>query len=248
MHSLATIDDWNTALDRTVAELLESARIVEPPVDAIDVALRLGMEVILDQSQQPRGRHARLAGLPALFVRPEERPERLQWSVAHELGEELAYRVVERLATPRDELAPQEREEIANRLASRLLLPGCWFLPQASACGGDLFQLKQAFATASHELIAWRLLDLPEPAMITLFDQGKLIRRRGNAPNRPPRLQEIERWCWRQVHEFGEPCRSQHGGLTVQGWPVHEPGWKREFLRTTSTGEADDDSWCGGDE
>lgn len=231
---------WNAALDRAVHELLETARIAGPPVDAIDVALRLQIDVVLDHCQQPRGRQTRFDERPTIFVRPEERPERLQWAVAHELGETLAHRIFCALDLTVTDLQPQDREEIANRFATRLLLPQRWFLAAVREHDGDLLALKKTFSTASHELIAWRLLDLPVPTVITLFDQGRLTRRRGNTARKPPRLHPLEHWCWQQAAEHGEPCTIRQSGLAIQSWPVHEGEWRREFVRTILLQEEDE--------
>jgi hypothetical protein len=42
---------------------------------------------------------------------------------------------------------------------------------------------------------------------------------------------------WRASHESGVPCGarldpSTTGLESVRCWPVHEPGWKREILRS----------------
>lgn len=225
--------EWTAALDQTVEELLDAVNFTTPPVDAIKLALQLKIEVVLDESQQPRGRRTRVVGRDAILIRPEERPERTQWSVAHELGETYAHRVFRNLTANLRDIPLHQREEVANRFASHLLLPSRWFLPAARHRDGDLIELKRVFYTVSHELIAWRLLDLPVPTMITLFDQGLLSRRRGNTSRKPPRMQPIEHWCWQQAREFRKPCRAQHAGLHVQAWPIYEVGWQREFLRTT---------------
>ena len=236
--------EWTAALDAAVEEMFSTASVIGPPVDAIEIALRLRIEVILDHAQQPRGRQSRFDERPTIFVRPEERPERLQWAVAHELGETMAHRIFRDLEITADDLQPQDREEIANRFATRLLLPQRWFLATAREHDGNLLALKNTFRTASHELIAWRLLDLPVPTIITLFDQGRLTRRRGNSAQKPPRLQPLEHWCWQQATEHGEPCLIRQSGLALQAWPVHEGAWRREFVRTRILCE-DEEAWSG---
>jgi len=233
---------WGAALDRMVQDVLAEAGVLGPPVDAIDLAWRLQIDVVLDHAQQPRGRQTRFDERPTIFVRPEERPERLQWAVAHELGETMVHRVFRALDLAIDDWQPQDREELANRFASNLLLPRPWFLAAARERDGDLLALKKMFGTASHELIAWRLLDLPVPTVITLFDQGCLTRRRGNSAQRPPRLQPLEHWCWRQAAEHGETCTIRQSGLAIQAWPVHEGEWRREFVRTRILYE-DEEAW-----
>jgi Zn-dependent peptidase ImmA (M78 family) len=219
-------------LDDTVRELLQEAEVSQPPVDALRIARTLGVNVAFDGRQQERGRFKRLGGRPAVFLKPDERPERLQWAAAHELGEMVADRLLETVDDFAGEISPRLREETANRFASRLLLPERWFPADAASLDHDVPALKHRYRTASHELIALRLLDLPLPAVISIFDQGAITRRRGNQSRRPPRLQIAERDCWRRVHDDNRPTTMTTDELTVIGWPVHEPGWKREILRT----------------
>lgn len=124
------------------------------------------------------------------------------------------------------------RENIANLLASRLLLPTDWFQADAIANDWDLLDLKQRDGTASHELIARRMLDFSVPVVISIIDQERLEFRRSNVPGRVPPLAPIERDCWREVHADGScvgPLRI--GSAVVRGWPIHEPDWRREILR-----------------
>lgn len=225
------LDREQQALDDVVHEVLAAAGVVRPPVDVLQVARRLGITVAYDASQQPRGRQGRVAGRSTIFVRPDRRPERLQWTVASELGDMAAQRVADRWDIDLARVTPAKRGEIAQQLASRLLLPTPWFVERAQDVAEDLLRLKMIFATASHELLAWRLLDLPRPSVVSLFDQGRLTRRRGNQPQSPQRLGVAENWCWRQVQEFSHTCELRQAGYRIQGWPIHEPGWRREVVR-----------------
>jgi len=246
MGSLVTLADWNSALEGVAEDLLEEAGVCVPPVDASWVARNLSISVAVDRQLQPRGMHKRFSGRSSIFVRPDERPERLQWAIAHELGETFAYRVCERLSHDADDVSPETREEWANLLAARLMLPARWFFSDARRLEGDLLALKEIYRTSSHEAIAWRLLDLEQPTVITIFDQGHMTSRRGNSGFAPPQLESLEKNCWQAVHEEQQPLVHTRGGLRVQGWPVSEPGWKREILRTTlldEFGEGDGEDW-----
>lgn len=155
----------------------------------------------------------------------------MQWAAAHELGEELASAVFELLGVEPDE-RPGEREKVANQLASRLLLPSRWFVAGAQDCGWDLLALKQRFHTASHELVARRMLDCAPPVLITIFDNGRQAARLSNLPGIRPKLQPIEKASWDRVRTSALPQTLSNSQVTVQGWPIHEPEWKREVLRT----------------
>jgi hypothetical protein len=205
------------------------------------------MVVARDDAQAGRARRVSLgargtrggdAAQCVILVRDEPRAERRQWSVAHEIGEHLAHVVFQRLAADPREVPRGAREQVANRLAARLLLPLAWFRPIAEGCGWDLPTLKARFFTASHELIARRMLDFEPPVVITIFDHGRLTFRRGNlAGAAPPALSPDERDCWRSTHLSGVAAAWPSDCHAVRAWPIHEPGWKREILRTALTTE-----------
>ena len=97
-----------------------------------------------------RGRLVELAdprggtvGQGTIVVGPAERPERLQWAVAHEIGESVAHRVFSALGVDPQAAPENAREQVANHLASCLLLPRDWFAADGSELDWDLFALKQ---------------------------------------------------------------------------------------------------------
>ena len=58
-----------------------------------------------------------------------------------------------------------------------------------------------------------------------------------NVTARPPRMLPEELAAWRESHATGLPCGvaldSSTAGLeSVRCWPIHEPDWKREILRS----------------
>ncbi len=243
MLSGLTVEEWTSGLDAVAAHVLEAARVHAPPVDAMAVAEALGLTVACDDGQQGRARYVRLRGRrggpsrPAILFRSDPRAERRQWAVAHEIGEHVAHRVFDVLDVDPRAVSPAIREAVANQMAGRLLLPTPWFVAAGAAVDWDLAALKSRFATASHELIARRTLELPSPAIVTVFDQGRLTWRRGNMPGGLPPLLPEEIGCWNVVHREGRPEQTLPNALRIRGWPVHEPGWKREILRTEIDGE-----------
>jgi hypothetical protein len=233
-------DEVSAALDAVAAEVLWEAGVTEPPIDALTIADALGVAVAYDYSMPHRGRYARLAeeggGQATIVVGQSERPEREQWTVAHEIGESVAYRVYERLGIPFHEALPTSRELVANRMASCLLLPRRWFVRDGRELDWDLIALKERYNTASHELIARRMLEMRPPVVITVCDLGRVHWRRSNVMSRPPNLLPEEKAVWRQSHESGfikeSPIDAESGLENVRCWPIHEPGWKREILRS----------------
>jgi Zn-dependent peptidase ImmA (M78 family) len=220
-------------VDAIVAELLRAAGAQEPPVDAIQLAQRhLGMVVCLDRRQPSRGRAQRSAGRPQIFLKPEPTPERHQWTVAHEIGEHLKPQLLQRLGIDPPQTRAMAGESLANLFAHHLLVPACWFSSDAADLEYDVLELKQRYHTASHEVIALRLLDLPEPAIITIVDNDHIYRRRSNAWPVRKEFEPVERECQRYVNHYSRPAVRREGSWTVQGWPVHQADWKREILRS----------------
>ena len=230
-------EELAAALDRPVAELLASAGLENPPVDAVALAKRLGFTLAWDDGQSSRARLVRLAGRQpcgglSILLKHDPRPERRQWAVAHEIGEYLSPQVFNALGTDPQAAPLLAREKIANLLASRLLLPTDWFAADAAENDWDLLELKSRYATASHELIARRMLDFSIPVVISIIDQGRLEFRRSNVTGRVPPLSPLERTCWRKIHSEGLPTGPlEFGATVVRGWPIHEPDWRREILR-----------------
>jgi len=226
------------ALDAVAAEVLAAAGVGGPPVDAFAVARALGVTVAEDDRQRGRARFVRLKRRghtppqATILLRPEPRPERRQWAVAHEIGEHAARQVFERLWIDPREADPAARERTANQLAGRLLLPAAWFGEDGRALDWDLLELKARYATASHELIARRMLDFPPPVAITIYDHARISFRRSNVAGRVPPPSAGETHCWRRAHESGRAQQMTEGTGTVRAWPVHEEDWKREIVRT----------------
>jgi len=225
-------------LDTVAAEALTEAGVGGPPIDAYRVAAAMGITVAIDDRQAGRSRYVRLNGYRArrpratILLRTDPRCERMQWAVAHEIGEHVAHRVFARLGVDPRETFANAREAVANHLAGRLLLPVEWFVDDALQCGWDLLELKARYATASHELIARRMLECRPAVIVSIFDHGRLYVRRSNLPGRVPPPSKAETRCWRAVHRGNRAENAYDGLCTIQGWPVHEEGWKREILRT----------------
>ncbi len=228
---------WQQALDSTIAALHANLELSEPPFDALRSAKRLGIEVAFDRSQRARGRRKTLAGQQSIFLRPEDRPERVQWAAAHELGEVFAHQVFRAADWSGTEIPPRLREQIANLFASRFLLPTATFAVDCVRLEFDLPRLKSRYTTASHELIARRMLDVKPDAVLTILDQGNVTTRVNGYEQRVTGWQPEERECWRTAHETGLAQLEETHGLAIRVWPVHEPGWKREILWTSPHGD-----------
>jgi hypothetical protein len=240
-----TYKDWSEALDATVEQLLWEAGVCEPPVDAYYLALELGLTVTQDLQLPARAQIVRVAGRngshtqPTIVLGEEERFERRQFAVAHELGEFAAVRVFERLGISPRTTPLGGREQVANALAGRLLLPRRWFHKLGLECDWDLIALRDKFWTASHELIARRMLDMPPRVVVTVFDLGSITWRRCNFASPVGGLLDAEYEAWNECHQCDMPtCRevqTEGAATAIRCWPVHEPDWRREILRTEVT-------------
>src|SRR5205823_6283726 len=121
---------------------------------------------------------------------------------------------------------------LVNLFAPRLLLPADWFADDAAALDYDVLKLKERYSNCTHEVIALRLLDLPEPCIITIIDNGHVLRRRSNAWPVRRQLEPPEQQCQRYVNRRGRPHVVRAGNWTVQGWPVPSADGQREILRS----------------
>ena len=244
-----TVDEFSLALDAVAADATAVLGDAGPPVDALALAAAMQLTVAWDDRQSGRGRVVRLrefagtASRGSILLRRDPRPERWQWAIAHEIGELCASAVFDRLGVDPREAPLGARETVANRLASRLLLPRTWFAETGARCDWDLLELKAAFSTASHELVARRMLDFAWPIAITIFDQGRRTFRRGNLSGRLPPLVPQEKAAWRAAHESGQTVVEADHLCRVRAWPVHEPEWKREILRTEWHGGQDGEAF-----
>lgn len=240
-----TREELAAGLDRVAENLLDRVGVVAPPIDAFALARTLGIAVALDDRQDGRARYVRLndrrgRGHPTILLRPEPRFERRQWAVAHEIGEHVACLVFAEWGIDPAVASPNVREEVANNLAGRLLLPTVWFAADGAACHWDLPSLKQRYRTASHELIARRMLECRPPVIISIFDQKRMTFRRSNVPGRVPPPSSAEMDCWHKVWRGSSPLLTLGGDDRIQAWPIHEDGWKREILRTEANRWTDD--------
>ena len=186
-------------------------------MDAIQLAQRhLGMVVCLDKGRRNAGGHnLQPAGDRSTYAEPTE--ERHQWTVAHEIGEHLKASLLAKLGIGPEETAAMAGESLANLFAYRLLAPCQWFSDDAASFEYDILELKRRYCTASHEVIAWRFLDLPEPCIVSIIDNEHLHRRRSNSwPIRRKQLEAPEQLCQRRVHQSGRPQQVRQDTWTVR--------------------------------
>ena len=223
-------EELASAVDRVAANALAVAGIGRPPIDAIRVAQQLGLAVAWDDQQAGRARLVMGRQTAAILMRHDPRAEREQWAVAHELGEALAKEVFSKLDVDPRTAPRHAREMVANAIASAILLPREFFATDGAALSWDLLALKEQYRTASHELIARRMLDVSPPICISVYDQDRLTWRTSNVSGRRPPPSELELNARRRAHESGEAV-IEFGPPKTQAWPIHEQVWQREIVR-----------------
>jgi hypothetical protein len=215
--------ELKTLAEREARGLLERAGIHHPPVDAYQIAQTLGLTIQIDPLLKTRGYSRRRWNLGAIVVgsKNPNKSERKQFTIAHEIGEVLLKGRVEEACL----------EEACNLVALGLLLPEEWFKRDAEASDFDLLELKKVYSTASHELIAFRMLEF-KPMIITIFDNGRLYRRSNSYPFPVKTSYPQERQCLEGVTTSGKKQSLQDEKISVTGWPVFRTDWKRVILRT----------------
>jgi hypothetical protein len=137
-----------------------------------------------------------------------------------------------RLLGAADGPRPMMGESPSRLLAERLLVPRQWFTRDARSNGHDLIVLAEAYSTAPPEVVAWRLLDLPEPCVITVLDGDRVVRRRGNAWPIRKALAEPEKKCLDEVNRSGGSTTIRSAGWVVTGWAVGRGSGRRVVLRS----------------
>jgi len=232
-----TWEEYSDALDRLADEVLACVGVDQPPVDAQAVARAIGITVSTDAGQTQRARYARLRDYrnrrpsrPTIFLQADPRCERRHWAVAHEIGEHKAAELFKRVGLDPLVMPDGARETVANHFSSRLLLPVDWFRAAGRDVDWDLSRLKAIFETASHELIARRMLEVRSSILVRIYDNGQVGFRRSNLPGQLPDPPPVETEALARVHRTGRPETITDGPRRTDIWPIHEPTWRREIV------------------
>lgn len=201
-------DDLLRVVDDCVTELLDAA---QPPIDALALAARLRLPLDLD---------------------PELTPLQRQAAAALAVGTHLKPHLLQRLGI--DPTAPRQMmgQSLPRLFAEHLLVPACCFRDDVRAAAGDLSALVQRYASADPELVALRLLDLPEPCVVTVFEDDVVRQRKSNGPRITKKPQAVERDCYQWIVANCRPHSLRRDGWSVQGWLIESAGRARVILRS----------------
>ncbi len=210
-------------LDRIVESLLEECGIRQPPVDPKKIADKLGLVLSEAQLAGRRGQSYRRQGKQHVEIHREDRPERKNFALAHEIVELELKKVLEE---------PRECHRWANLGASFLLMPTPWFREKCQASGFDIAELKTVFSTASWEAVGLRTLNFSE-SIVTIVDDDRVTRRKSSYPFYiSKKLSDEERGVVRKVLQTGNVEKQHFASCEVVGYPVFEKEQRRVILRT----------------
>lgn len=225
-HAVYDFEERDAIIEATVERLLASAGIDRPPVDPERIARAARINVLDRDLPQRRGQSYRYRGMKSVDLGRADRAERRNFTLAHEIME---------LELPSTASDKQAKHETAMRGAAALLCPARFLracLREASAAPFDLFRLKAVFSTASHEVVALRSLDFTE-AIITVFDNGRLVNRQTSYPFGIQPVTRQERDLMRRAIRSGDVCEATWPGVFAAAYPIFDNAIKRVILRTT---------------
>lgn len=214
-------------IDRLTAGLLERAGITAPPVDALYLAREhLGIPIVVIQSEEEQSEHGqrrtwRRGAFGKIVLTPQMSREQRQRVAAEGIAVALAPEVCRKLGIPFEPQTPHYRHflrQLSDLFAPRLLIPTRLFRSAQRECHRDLLELHRLFNTASPETIALRWLDLDEPCVISIVDDGVVSLRRSNCGISGKRLLPAEQQCHDRIATLEQPQRLRQEGWTVNGW------------------------------
>jgi len=224
------------AIDRCVWELLARHGIAEPPVDALALVQEaFGYTVTFEEEEEDEpqyGDRPKRKRPRELVIKPAQSPGGQQMTAARACAKELVPTILQRLGVVPGTEQKSAATHLAGQIAPRLLLPTCWFGTVARRANGDPVRIQETFDTAGLEVIGLRLLDLNEPCVIAIVDDGAVALRRSNAMQATKTLTPAEQLCVEKVVKNEGPQRVRKDGWTSRGWPVPTGPFNRILLRS----------------
>jgi predicted transcriptional regulator len=232
-----TADELFEAVDRLVAELLARHGLDAPPVDALALAREAFQLAVRETEPEDEPQQGRFGPRPPrrrgreIVLRMDQSEEGRQAVCARACARELIPDVLSKLGIAPGTENKSAMNSLLGIITPRLLLPTRWFERDARKAGYDLLELKERYSSAGYEVIAARLLDLEEPCVIAVVDDGVVSSRRGNRAPATKKLTDAEQRCLALVGEGDEPRTVRSDGWTVRGWPIPGGPFNRIILR-----------------
>jgi hypothetical protein len=226
------------AIDRLVAGMLERAGVTAPPVDALALAenhLGIPVEVVEPVEEDERGRRRPRASRPAgggVVLSPDMTDEQRQRAAAEGIARLFTPDILRKVGVTPGSETKQFAAQLRGLTAARLLVPTRMLRAALRGSKLDVLALHAVFRTASPEAVALRLLDLDEPCVIAVVDDGVVALRKSNRLAVTKKLEPAEQECVDRITELDLPQRTRSEGWTVQGWPVPGRAFRRILLRS----------------
>src|SRR5438477_803372 len=232
-------DDLFDAVDRLVADALRRHGTSGPPVDAIRLAQDVFDLTVREAEDEDGGRAGRFGPRPPrrrdreVVLRSTRSDEARHAACARACAKELVPAVLAKLGIAPGTENRSAQAQLVGVIAPRLLLPTKWFDRDARRLGFDLLELKDVYPTAGYELIALRMLDVDEPCVIAVVDDGTVSTRRGNSRPETKKLTAAEQAAIDKLGRYEEPRQTARaGGWTATAWPIPGGPFGRIILRS----------------
>ncbi len=224
------------AIDRLVAGMLERAGVTTAPVDALFIAehhLGIPVEVVEPAEEDESGRRrprSRPAG-GGITLTTDMSAEQRQRAAADGIARLLVPDIYRKVGVVEGTESKQFVAHVRGLTVARILIPGKLLRAALRDCKYDVPELHKRFTTASMEAVAARLLDLDDPCVIAIVDDGAVASRRSNRMPVNRKLEDAEQECVDRVTELDLPHRARVGEWTAWGWPVPNRPFRRIILR-----------------
>jgi predicted transcriptional regulator len=224
------------AIDRLVTGMLERAGVTAPPVDALALAehhLGIPVEWVEPAEEDESGRRrprARTSG-GGIALTSDMSTEQRQRTAADGIARLLLPEIFRKVDVMPGTESKQFAAHVRGLAVARILIPTRLLRTALRDHKYDVPALQDVFSTASAEAVAARLLDLDEPCVIAVVDDGVVASRRGNRTPATRKLEAAEQECLDRVMELDLPHRTRLGGWTAWGWPVPNRPFRRIILR-----------------
>jgi predicted transcriptional regulator len=205
-----------------------------PPVDALAVAEdHLGIPVELvepEEDEHGRPRPPSRRHTAGIVLSPHMTDEQQQTAAAQGIARALLPDLLRKLDVVPGSESRQAASHFRGLVAARLLVPQRMLRAALRECKYDVPALHAVFRTATFEAVGLRLLDLDQPCVVAVVDDGVVAVRRGNQMPAAKKLTPAEQTCLDEVMRLELPRRVRQGEWTANGWPVPNRPFRRVLL------------------
>ncbi len=222
-------EDLQLAIDSVVGKFLERLRLFRPPVDWIEVAGALPGLAWQPDDHAAGITRKKAAARGSVMLGDGLADEQNQRIAAQAIAHTLMPELLKQMGAQPGEKAPSAWTRL---VVGRLMVPPAWFQTLWRESGGEFPRVLQGFGSTPLELLAARLVEGSEPAVVTVIDHGVATQRISNGPRVGRGLLDLEKECLEYVNRFSRARQMSSGAMTVWGWPIHRADWKKELLRT----------------